>query len=198
MRKLLIFMLVLGMASAAHAAIANPDAIIQITVNGIVYDDTEVKIHPSDIIELDIDVAPGWGVSAFDLDLEIIGPGHIDLDLSNAVVNETVASWSLGYALYYDETGIQQYAGAAFFLIGEPDATGTLLSGLIFHCDDTPDVLLKITVRDMLNLTDPDGLQLQLTPAQAEEYVGQLIIHQPEPMTIALLGLGGLLLRRRK
>jgi len=60
---------------------------------------------------------------------------------------------------------------------------GTLVDLIDFHCTGEGDVILL--------LFDPDTLEMYDTQ----------VIHQvpiPEPMTVVLLGLGGLLLRRRK
>jgi hypothetical protein len=60
------------------------------------------------------------------------------------------------------------------------DPTGLCIDGIIFHCLDDQEVTLTLL----------SGLDVVLDTQ---------IIHQtPEPVSIALLGLGGLFLRRRK
>ncbi len=76
------------------------------------------------------------------------------------------------------------YANYDYYYVTIASSTGNLVAGTGFVFD-----YLAIGTNDVLiELYDQSGATL----------VDSLVIHQPEPMTIALLGLGGLFLRRRK
>ncbi len=185
MKKLLIFMLVLCMASLANAT-------LQISVGGDQEPiDTEIWLLPSETIILDI-----WT----DADIPAFGGGPWML-----VVGTTLGSMTPGTALSpmiygspvqtEDNASVIPPAGmegiwgiAANVAFPPPDAipAGTTLYDLIeFHCAGPGDAIIYL-------MDAPDG-------APASIIYDSVIIHQiPEPMTVLLLGLGGLFLRRRK
>jgi hypothetical protein len=186
MKKLIALMLVLGIASYANAALqisvgGNPDPV-----------DSEIILVPSETIMLDVytttDIAPqGEGEGSFALvaytecakihgGLPVIS--HDDWSL--VVVDDAVATGVTG--LGQGENGI--FGG--IFTFGEPIPAGTIFNEIIFHCetDNGPTNVFLYQLDDYLQVIDTWD---------------KVVIHQiPEPMTIALLGLGGLFLRRRK
>jgi hypothetical protein len=188
MKKLLVLMLVLGLTSVASAT--NADKMIQLSINGEPAPD-EITMVVSEWIKLDIMLAPDLLMDVMELDLEIVGPGHIELDPQNVVEPTDIIvgafeSWSL-VVQGVSEKGIEVIAGTSF---GE--VAGTLVDYILFHCDGLGDVTVTITdagTNNILNVGDV-----------GPEAMGSIIIHQiPEPTTVMLLGLGSLfLLRRRK
>jgi hypothetical protein len=182
MRKLLIFVLVLGFASVANADLV-------FTVNGEPQP-PEVFINPSDTIELDVELTAGETITAYDF----------TYTLSNAqaefIPDNTVWPAPFTFAGGWLEATQPQmvHFGASVF---GPDLEGPLdiahgneiMSGLIVHCLDPTDVTLIITANA--------GTIVDGQPLEGE--IHRLVIHQiPEPLTLSLLGLGGLFLRRRR
>lgn len=185
MKKLLVLLLVLGMASTASAT-------LQISVNGNQEPvDSEITLSQSETITLDIwtdaDI-PQFGGGAWMLICDTT-MGSIDPGIS------LVSGYSYGDPPYTaDKAEIIPPAGLegiwGFYADFAGTSAGTTLyDEIIFHCEygDPPhDVTIYL-------MDAPDG-------SPASIVYDAVVIHQvPEPMTVALLGLGGLfLLRRRK
>jgi hypothetical protein len=182
MKKLLALMLVLGLTSIATAT--NVDKLLQLSINGQLAPD-EITLEPSDYITLDIMVADGHWTDSIEIDLEIIGPGSITLpDPPESIVVGDFESWSIVVGGITPQ-GIGEIVGVSFGQV-----SGVIVDYIEFHCDGEGDVIVNIT---NIGLTQIDGSPI------TEADMGSIIIHQiPEPASMLLLGLGGLLLRRRK
>ena len=162
MKKLIILMLVLGLASVTNAALV-------LSFNG----DTNVEVTtvaPSDYFTIDVYDTDGSGGEFW---VNIAGPasytGPGTVHIPPAPSNLVAANYSPGWI-------------SALMNPPSVGAIGTWWD-LELHCDDEGDVVIS--------LTDDTGY---LTGT-----IDTITVHQiPEPMTIALLGLGGLFLRRRK
>jgi hypothetical protein len=170
MKKMLAIMLVLGMASIANAALT-----IQISPDGLpgTYApavSSEIVLQPTDTIWIGINQDVDV---QFDARIEIVGPGSLTgnyvMDMNHLIPE----AYGLPYAsnLAY---AFNSYPAVRTF---EPGVG----FGFEFHCDDIGPVDIILT---------------ELATGATDI----LTIHQiPEPMTMALLGLGGLgLLRRRR
>lgn len=186
MKKFLVLLMVLGMASWAHAGL------IDVVMTG--YDDLDQdgEISESDIVYIAITL-PGAGTSdGYDLDLHVSGPGTLmEVDGGpNPNHQPGVGMWSYSGI---ENNGIAKMEEV--HLMGQ--FTGDLIWGLAIHCDGLGEVLVDLTLNVGARV-DPDGGDNYQDLTEAD--LGDLTIVQvPEPMTIALLGLGGLLaLRRRK
>jgi hypothetical protein len=190
MKKLLVMVLVLGMAS-----VANADLIF--TVDGEPQP-AEISIRPSDEITLDLHLADGENILKYQLMYELSNE-QAEFILPDP---ETSPQYGISFPWLstfpgkvnsYDTDGVISYVEIAAdnFMMA---AAGPLdlMDGLIIHCLDTTDVVLTITVSQATTI---NGQELTIGTV-----LHTLTIHQiPEPMTVALLGLGGLfLLRRRK
>jgi hypothetical protein len=184
MKKILVLLMVLGMVSWANAGLIN-------VVGNHVDKNGNGLIDESDIIEISIELAPGASSDGYDLDLHVSGPG-------------TLAE-SAGGIQHAPGIGMWMYSGIAgngIAQMTEVHLMGNwvdqaLIWGLEIHCDGLGDVLVDLTLNGGTR-ADPEGGTAYQDLTEAD--LGDLVIVQvPEPMTIALLGLGGLLaLRRRK
>jgi len=167
MMRRTVLVLFLSMAVVANAS-------LYITVNGEVNPpDSSITIIPSTWIVLGI-----WDDSQTQ-------PGSLALGLTMGLGNldDSRISTSAGVnaALKDDALAAAGFGLQNPFISLEIGAaqTGMLVNEIDFHCDGPGDVTLA--------LVNDDGIVIDTQ-----------VIHQiPEPLTLALLGLGGLFLKRR-
>jgi len=192
MKKLIFVLTVLAIASVSNAA-------LKISVNGVVDPpDTQIVLKPSETAVIDI-----WGdgqtPQPWDGWLIAEGPGTTangvllyQGSLSSLVTfagDELAGMKAWLESIGYNAVGGVSNAVFADGAIPSKPLEGKLVDEILFHCEARGDVLLTL-----VNIFDPGtGEPPTLTVMDTQ------IIHQiPEPITLALLGLGGLFLRRRK
>jgi len=139
----------------------------------------------------------GYYLSSMDIDLEVTGPGSLSVGGDLGVHPDIIGfSWS-GIA----GNAIAELTGFALTPIG-PGETD-IIWNLLLQCDGTEAVGIDLTLHGLSEYAEYEKAGTGgnwVWAAMAEGDLGDLVIYQvPEPMTVALLGLGGLfLLRRRK
>jgi hypothetical protein len=180
MKKLLTLLIILGLASVTNAGLV-------FTLNGEPQPDEITLESPSGEVELDLELGSGT-IRAYDLIYEL---SNSQAELISSGATYPALFDLQGYAIVTSPQKLEITASQLF----TPDlaAPQTLMQGMILHCLEPTDVVLTIsTIGTGGNFWDGADVE----PGTV---LHTLLIHQvPEPMTIALLGLGGLFLRRRK
>jgi hypothetical protein len=175
MKKLMTLLLVLAMASVASASMVWIDQ----------GDMPGEPLWPSDTVV--VPVYTDTTLLGLNCTLTLSGPGTIVGALDKA----TAASYGWDPGFTYDPVlpGQAVEIGAGNF----GGAPGPVVAFYLIHCDDYGDVTATLTA------STGYGGSMDINYG-TPQIGGTITIHQiPEPMTIALLGLGGLaLLRRRK
>jgi hypothetical protein len=177
MKKLLAVALVMGLASAANAGLMfqAPD-----------YPDGEV---PQDVITICVvsdEAINSWKIGALTVDLP-------DPVLGEFNVNTAFATQFLGVARDGQENIVRTNWGGTALVNVEPGPWGCFTIDL----SNVP-VSTYITIDDYAGSTPYGGPPVKSTLGIATVDIAPLTLHViPEPITLTLLGLGGLFLRRR-
>ena len=179
MKKLLILVLILGLTSATYAV-----GTLDITVNDQPYAGGDV--YPSDIIKVvwNTTLSAFGGYAGLDFDVSL---GDYEADSFSTLQAPPLIGTDLGPVDTANGMAIQ--GGNA----GTPHPAGWLFEFEFHVPEGTP--YSTIIILDAL----AGGYNYQqAAPGAADGWPYAEIHVVPEPMTIALLGLGGLFLRRRK
>ena len=196
MKKLIMLMLVFCMASIATA-------LPVLSVGG----DTETKefwVEPVPSAELILDVHVDPGLVGATLDI-VLSNDQGSLDPSGMIFNPMyyfMEMAELPWEFPWKENTVPPSTPTYVSIGGGNFANANtdhrwVMDGLIFHCEEPTDVTIYLYAGVGGLDYYPDGLGAE--DIQEGTLLDYIIVHQiPEPMTIALLSLGGLFLRRRK
>jgi hypothetical protein len=221
MKKVLVFMLVFTVAAYAdlvdirissYGEYQDTDDPWAVVTNPITPTDY-IELNPSEWVNLDIiytDDAQGSGIGLISLALDVLvtGPatlyvGEVGAAGDNTLLTFPAGAWDLTKTpVPISFIGQPAIAGGyvidlsmAAGLMGNPGVPVIALDHLLLHCDG-PGVVTVTVVDDPVNTKAMGTYNMAaLTPGFG---AGVTIVQVPEPMTVALLGLGGLFLRRRK
>jgi hypothetical protein len=203
MKKLLIFMLVLGLAATANAFIVNSMSIRVATNPSPTYvpeewtdPGTEVTLYPSDTLWIGVynSIAGMAGKTQ---------QGLIDLGIGQPAVGLADTKWTGSWKMYVPPL-VPDCPANEYDYISDYNGDGSLYVEVWYLTltNGKPAAFNGIGVLDTKQLHCEHGPSIDtvyMFDGSTGAILDTLIINQvPEPTTIALLGLGGLLLRRRK
>ena len=185
MKKIFVSVLVLALAQMASAGV------IELTIDGVLAPD-EITLDPSDWIELDIDLTSGK-LGDYEIGMALTGSDYGSLDFTD-IAFPTV--FYIPAKVGAPKPGYEVIVTASQLFNPPFEVPKVLVNGIMFHCDGKGTVTIKIVNVGSTGYTE----NFVFHPSyELDEVIDTLVIHQtPEPTTIALLGLGGLLLRRRR
>ena len=190
MKKLLLLMLVFALAPLANAA-------LQISVDGNLDPvDSQINIDIGSTLELGVWTDSEIALGMSDNYILVVGPLGMITGGGSALDASAPAGWSSAvnglttdYAAVIPPAGMEgifaSVANFDFVSYQAIPAQTVLIDGAIFECLGLGDAVVQL-------LQAADGVV-------SDVVYDSVVIHQvPEPMSMALLGLGGFLLRRKK
>ena len=185
MKKLLIVLMILTMTSVASAAV-----VIDIWVNGGAYTGQDVK--PSDYITVvvgtTVPLSEGWAETLMNISNGDLYDGSFGYDSAGDSWLVFGYQWQTPGA---EMTGFDLYVNGTPWTPNTPDGD---LYWFEFHVPDYKEESMWIYI-DPIDGTW-DGTDASVGAGDELPYIALHIV--PEPMTVALLGLGGLFLIRRR
>ena len=223
MKKLLAMFLVLGMASLANATVLDlvPYSITDSEGNAIDRDGSEENpLIASDLVYLGLQLnylenatgPDGYALTSFNLDVHVSGPASLAMDTYTYYGYGPYINWLVnpaavtpGAVVLNETTGdIDQWIGVVTAPQDVKGETIILAGGIVLHIDGPGVINLDLTLNGTTAYAPgcfPAGAPWPADPgwvSATEDDLGGLVLNIPEPITMALLGIGGLLLRRRR
>ncbi|MGA2916135.1 MAG: PEP-CTERM sorting domain-containing protein [Sedimentisphaerales bacterium] len=216
MKKFLSLVLVLALCGLVSAdlldlkvASRGPSETGTTTITGV----KDITINPSEWLDLNIywTGTTGYKLATVSVLLTVTGPGSIDLftqHLTSEDEDPTMQLTEPANAWDPDLRWINVLTAGKSIILDYSMASGISGNGnakialdhIMFHCDGGGDVI--ITMVNTTNSHAMNTLEYQVANPDNQfvpNFGGPVTIHQiPEPATIALLCLGGLLLRKKR
>jgi hypothetical protein len=191
MKKFICVLVFLALVNVANAGIV--DLVIS-SLNGAPIEPVkEITIFQTDVVNFDVvyDAGQEWFGWSLSLDMLVTGPGTLDI----STITRPTGYWNADLSKITATP-----TGALLDFVANDIGTvppGIVLDHFLLHCDDMGDVIVRLVE----NPNTSAGATLETDGSDLYELLAGpgIIIHQvPEPMTLTLLGLGGLFLARRK
>ena len=182
MKKFLVLALVLSMATMAQA--------------GIVFQSSATEVHPSDILTISLVTTNAEHVQGLELDAIVDGTSTLGTAATPLTLNSHFNFADPGYLV---NTGgaLIKWVNASDTTVGGDYATGTLYT-FLYHVPTVP-ASTYITINASDQTPYGNTVEIDFSDGSSIYSTQGVVIHViPEPMTMGLLGLGGLFLRRRK
>lgn len=192
MKKLLLLFMILGLVNVASAGIID---IVITSLNGQPIAPTKsITIDETDIIDLAITFEAPATEYLFAIGATVNVDGLASLDLTQTVAHGDFDPTL--HAIGPDEAPVWIVEGASW--LGPQGAVEpvAVIENVLIHCDGIgDDVLVYLSDDPLMNTIVID----ENFNFMDWSYGPGVVVHQiPEPMTLTLLGLGGLFLVRRK
>ena len=228
MKKLLILMLVFGLASLANATVIDvvTDGLGDMGHAGTAEDRLEESETIAIQIVLNWNPYPGTTYPSYDgyvldtlaVDLHVSGPGTLSAVMATSKTGDyyvplghhvDLGTYGQSDPLIVGNSIALISGGSMGYIMGDDGVGGpavpptALIWNLWIHCDGPGDIVVDLTVAGTTRYWDysnaaNDG-PFGTSNIAVEADLGDLTIYQvPEPATIALLGLGSLFLMRRR
>ena len=215
MKRLLVLMLVLGISSVASAVDVVDIVISSVSEPGDILDPfaavtnpidptDNITIAPSQWVNLDIiytDDGSGIGLISLAVDIIVTGPatlhmGEVGAAYYNTLLTFPPGAWDLGITpapiSFIEAAGTDlAMSNGLMGVVGVPVIA---LDHILLHCE--AEGLVTVTVVN--NADASSGGTFNMAMGMPAYGPGVTITQVPEPMTLALLGLGGLFLVRRR
>ena len=180
MKKLLVLTLVLALTSVSFATLVGLGAPAEGDPGSMTN-----PLAESDTIIIPI-TSDGGGLLGLDALIEVVGPGSITGAIGQA--DAGTYGWDPAFAFAPD-------LAAQAVEVGQGNFSGnfdTTVGYVEIHCDGPGEITISIVNASAFGGSADMSFNVP-------DFGGPITIYQiPEPMTVALLGLGGLFLRRRK